>query len=340
MSAGGTGTSHQWAGTSGTVTERMDHDMERSIRTRATTRLLMAGASMALLALATVGTSALAQSASPEADASAAAPGKPNIVLVHGAWADGSSWSKVIGPLQEAGYNVTAVQIPLTSIEDDVATVRNVLTNQTGPTILVAHSYGGAVITELGADAPNVVGLVYIAAFAPDEGETAKGLTSAEPAPAGVAAIRPDAAGNLWLDPAGFLQWFAPDVDPAEAKVMAAVQKPIAASTFLSEALLRSSVMEEVVPVLVSGGTGRPDDPARWRAVLRPAHGGDRERGRLEPRADDLAPGCRGPAHRGRSRRDRRRLIGDRHTGGVGRPRYLRVRGRAAKHPAPPVRVW
>ena len=162
------------------------------------------GASMALLALTTVGTTTLAQSASPEADASVAGAGKPNIVLVHGAWADGSSWSKVIGPLQEAGYNVTAVQIPLTSVEADVATVRNVLTNQTGPTILVAHSYGGAVITELGADAPNVVGLVYIAAFAPDEGETAKGLTTSRHRPAGVAAIRPDAAGQPVARPGRF----------------------------------------------------------------------------------------------------------------------------------------
>ena len=92
----------------------------------------------------------------------------PNVVLVHGAWADGSSWSKVIPLLQEKGYNVTAVQIPLTSLADDAAVTRRVLAMQNGPTILVGHSYGGAVITEAGANASNVVGLVYISAFAPD----------------------------------------------------------------------------------------------------------------------------------------------------------------------------
>ena len=94
----------------------------------------------------------------------------PNVVLVHGAFADGSSWSHVIEGLQAANYNVTAVQIPLTSIADDVATVRRVLAAQSGPTIVVGHSYGGVVIGELGTDAPNVGGLVYGAAFALDEG--------------------------------------------------------------------------------------------------------------------------------------------------------------------------
>jgi pimeloyl-ACP methyl ester carboxylesterase len=108
-----------------------------------------------------------------------------------------------------------------------------VLAAQDAPTILVGHSYGGAVITQLGTDAPNVVGLVYIAAFVPDQGETMQGLTGAGPAPAGSAAIRPDAAGFLWLDPAGFVQFFAPDVAPVQARVLAAVQKPIAAAALL-----------------------------------------------------------------------------------------------------------
>src|ERR1700724_2292860 len=96
---------------------------------------------------------------------------RPNIVLVHGAWADGSSWSSVIERLQTDGYHVTAPQFPLTSLTDDVARLRNVLALQDGPTVIVGHSYGGQVITALGNDAPNVVGLVYIAAFGIDEGE-------------------------------------------------------------------------------------------------------------------------------------------------------------------------
>ena len=159
----------------------------------------------------------------------------PNIVLVHGAWADGSSWSGVIERLQAAGYTVTAVQNPLTSLADDVARLRPVLAAQTGPTILVGHSYGGAIITQIGKDAPNVVGLVYVAAFGPDQGETLKGLINSGPAPAGSAAIRPDAQGFLWLDPALFVKFFAPDVDPVQARVMAAAQKPIAAAALLGE---------------------------------------------------------------------------------------------------------
>ena len=96
----------------------------------------------------------------------------PNIVLVHGAWADGSCWSDVVERLQADGYNVIAPQLPETSLADDVAKVRRVLARQSGPAILAAHSYGGQVITALGTDAPNVVGLVYIAGFGLDEGES------------------------------------------------------------------------------------------------------------------------------------------------------------------------
>jgi pimeloyl-ACP methyl ester carboxylesterase len=158
-----------------------------------------------------------------------------NIVLVHGAWADGSSWNSVIERLQQEGHTVTAVQMALAGFSDDVAQVRQVLSAQSGPTILVAHSYGGAVITALGKDAPNVVGLVYVSAFAPDQGETLKGLITGGPQPAGGAALRPDERGLIWLDRDGFLQYFAPDVKQTQARVLAAVQKPIAASAFLGE---------------------------------------------------------------------------------------------------------
>ena len=158
-----------------------------------------------------------------------------NVVLVHGAWADGSSWSGVIERLLSAGYSVTAVQLDLTSLANDVARVRQVLMAQTSPTLLVAHSFGGVVITELGKDAPNVVGLVYVSAFAPDEGETMKALITEGAQPSGGAAIRPDACGLIWLDRNGFVQYFAPDVDPTQARVLAAVQKPIATRSFLGE---------------------------------------------------------------------------------------------------------
>src|SRR6266704_1977276 len=104
--------------------------------------------------------------------------GRPNIVLVHGAWADGSCWSGVIERLQEAGYGVRAPQFPLTSLADDVARLRQVLAFQDGPTVVVGHSYGGQIMTALGTDAPNLAGLVYVAAFGLDEGESLGALLS------------------------------------------------------------------------------------------------------------------------------------------------------------------
>ena len=148
-----------------------------------------------------------------------------NIVLVHGAFADGSSWNKVIRLLQAKDYNVTAVQQPLTSLEDDVAITRHVLSMQEGPAVLVGHSYGGVIITVAG-NAPNVAGLVYIAAYAPDEGESISELKAhADSAPGG-AHVRPDNQGYIWIDRKAFPEFFAGDVDPEEARVMAAVQMP------------------------------------------------------------------------------------------------------------------
>src|SRR5262245_4284242 len=156
----------------------------------------------------------------------------PNIVLVHGAWADGSCWSNVIERLQADGYRVTAPQLPETSLGDDVARVRHVLSRQSGPTILAAHSYGGQVVTSLGPDAPNVVGLVYIAAFALDEGESIGALLQQGPPTPAVANIDVDSKGFAWLPEDDFLGHFAPDVDPVKAKVMYAVQQPLPVSTF------------------------------------------------------------------------------------------------------------
>jgi pimeloyl-ACP methyl ester carboxylesterase len=156
----------------------------------------------------------------------------PNVVLVHGAWADGSCWSDVIERLQADGYKVTAPQIPETSLADDAAKVRRVLSRQDGPTLLVGHSYGGQVITSLGPGAPNVVGLVYIAGFGLDEGESIGALLQQGPPTPGVAHIDVDAEGFAWIPEDDFLGHFAADVDPVKAKVMYAVQQPLTMSAF------------------------------------------------------------------------------------------------------------
>jgi hypothetical protein len=157
---------------------------------------------------------------------------KLNVVLVHGAWADGSSWSKVIPFLKEAGYNVVATQNPMTSLYDDVEITRRLAEAQEGPTILVGHSYGGDVITEAAHQCPNVVGLVYIAAFAPNVGESLTSLSSGSEPPPGASAIRPDKYGMLWIDRELFAENFCQDVDKKDASVMAATQHPISVKSF------------------------------------------------------------------------------------------------------------
>ena len=154
------------------------------------------------------------------------------VVLVHGAWADGSSWSSVIEQLQAEGYHVTAPQFPLTSLAADVARLRQVLEFQDGPTIVVGHSYGGQVMTALGTDAPNVVGLVYIAAFALDQGESLGALLSQGPVTPALAHLFTDKQGFGWLSEDDFVEHFAADVDPMKAKVMYAVQQPLAGTAF------------------------------------------------------------------------------------------------------------
>src|SRR5215813_13616293 len=154
----------------------------------------------------------------------------PNIVLVHGAWADGSSWSSVIRVLQGAGYNVTAPQFPLTTIDANVDRLRQVLATQSGPTLVVGHSYGCHIMTALGNDAPNVAGLVYISGFGLDEGESIGALLGDGPYPPALAHLRIDAQGFAWLPQDDFVKHFAADVDPDTANVMYAVQQPLAAS--------------------------------------------------------------------------------------------------------------
>jgi len=158
--------------------------------------------------------------------------GRPNIVLANGAWADGSCWGGVIERLQAEGFQVRAPQFPLTSLADDVARLRQVLEFQEGPTIIVGHSYGGQIITALGADAPNVVGLVYIAAFGLDKGESLGALLSQGPVTPALAHLFTDSRGFGWLSEDDFVYHFASGVDEKRARVLYAVQQPLASSAF------------------------------------------------------------------------------------------------------------
>ena len=157
---------------------------------------------------------------------------RPSIVLVHGAWADGSSWSSVIERLQADGYRVTAPQFPLTALAADVARLRQVLDSQECPTVVAGHSYGGQIITALGTDAHNVAGLVYIAAFGLDEGESLGALLSQGPVTPALAHLFTDKQGFGWLSEDDFVHHFAADVDPVKATVMYAVQQALAGSAF------------------------------------------------------------------------------------------------------------
>jgi pimeloyl-ACP methyl ester carboxylesterase len=154
-----------------------------------------------------------------------------HVIFVHGAWADGSSWSKVIALLQAKGINAVAVQLPLTTLAGDVAAVKRAIALQNGPVVLAGHSYGGAVITEAGND-PKVIGLVYVAAFAPDSGESVGSTGKAyPPAPLG-AELRPDAEGYLSVTPKGVAEDFAQDLSEKETKVLWATQGPTNAAVF------------------------------------------------------------------------------------------------------------
>lgn len=153
-----------------------------------------------------------------------------NVVLVHGAWADGSSWSEVIPYLQKAGLKVTAVQNPLTSLDDSAAATRRALALQDGPTVLVGHSWAGTVVSEVGVD-PKVSALVYIAARAPDANEDFVALAGKYPNPPARAGITAH-EGLTTLSEDAFLKYFANGVDPVKAKALYAVQWPTTASIF------------------------------------------------------------------------------------------------------------
>jgi pimeloyl-ACP methyl ester carboxylesterase len=173
---------------------------------------------VALLALLAIG----AISGRAQTSAAQALPVR-NIVLVHGAWADGSSWNKVIPLLEKRGYHVTAVHLPFTTLADDAAAVRRAIALQDGPVLLVGHSYGGVVITETGDD-PKVVGLVYVAAFAPDLGQSAGDVNNEYPPTPGDKDFVPDANGFLRLSDRGVAEDFAQDLTAAEKQLLAATE--------------------------------------------------------------------------------------------------------------------
>ncbi len=158
---------------------------------------------------------------------------KPSVVLVHGAFADGTGWSDVIRILQKSGYEVTAVQNQLSSYTEDVATTKRLIDAQKGPVVVVGHSYGGAVITGATTGNPNVTALVYVAAFGPDAGEPIGAFLEKYPTELG-ASLRPDAAGFAYIDRAAFHGMFAQDLSKADAAVAAAAQKPAHGSLFVA----------------------------------------------------------------------------------------------------------
>jgi len=160
--------------------------------------------------------------------------GVKNIVLVHGAFADGSSWANIIPMLHDKGYNVIAVQNPLTSLEEDVAATKRAIALMDGPVLLVAHSYGGMVATEAGND-PKVAGLLYVCALVPNDGQTVQDVTSAFPPGPGSAEFRQDASGFLSLSEKGIKSHFAQDLPEKERMTIFATQTPWAAKATVTK---------------------------------------------------------------------------------------------------------
>ncbi|MBX3066229.1 MAG: alpha/beta hydrolase [Anaerolineae bacterium] len=191
-----------------------------NLNQRKSWRKLISAVAVAAFAIAAISAAIPAQAGTSKQAA------KPNIILVHGAWADGSSWSAVIERLQAKGYNVLAPQFPHATLAGDVDKLNQALARVQGPTILVGHSFGGQIITAGGAGSDKVVGLVYIAAFGLDEGESINALLSQGEPTAALAHLEIDEFGYAWLPQEDFVKHFASDVDPAWANAMFAVQQP------------------------------------------------------------------------------------------------------------------
>ncbi|AZE17186.1 putative signal peptide protein [Pseudomonas chlororaphis subsp. aureofaciens] len=186
---------------------------------------------------------------------------KPVIVLVHGFWGGAAHWNKIIVELLQRGYTrIRAVELPLTSLADDVERTRKLVAQQQGPVLLVGHSYGGAVITEAGL-APNVAGLVYIAAFAPDAGESPGSITQQHP-PVAAANLQPDSDGYLWVQPELFHESFCQDLPEQDGLVMGLTQKAPLASTFGDPIGTRLEAQAVLVPDFHRGPDDRPAKPA------------------------------------------------------------------------------
>jgi pimeloyl-ACP methyl ester carboxylesterase len=195
-----------------------------------------------------------------------------NIVLVHGAWADGSGWKGVYDILVKDGYNVSIVQEPETSFKDDVAATKRVLAQQDGPCILVGHSYGGAVITEAGADS-SVAGLVYIAAHMPDVGENEADDGKRFPSDLSKSgAIKKTADGFTYLDPAQFHEYFAADLSAEQAAFMARSQVPNFADNF--KAVITTAAWKSKPTWMLVAGADRTINPdlERWYATRANSH--------------------------------------------------------------------
>jgi pimeloyl-ACP methyl ester carboxylesterase len=194
-------------------------------------RLFFATVVLAVLSAALLRAQSSASPAKPREAAAGAVTAKPTIVLVHGAFADGTGWQHVIPILQRDGYDVIAVQEPLASLAGDVETTKRVVDAQKGLVVLVGHSYGGAVITGAAAGSPNVKALVYLAAFAPEGGEPIGAFGEKYPVDLS-SALKPDSAGFLYVDRARFRELFCADVPVTDARVAAATQKPVHNSVF------------------------------------------------------------------------------------------------------------
>ncbi len=220
-------------------TESSAHGSSAGKSARLSRRGMLKGSGAAFAALGLLGTTGFGKGSIAQANEKEQAmserheSAKPRIVLVHGAWADGTGWQHIIPLLEDDGFPVIAVQNPLTSFADDIATTKRVIDAEAlkGSVVVVGHSYGGAVISGA-ADNPNVKALVYLAAFAPDAGEPVGALLGQfPPTPLGGAFV-PDTAGFVYIDRGKFREIFAGDVDRTEARVMAAAQKPASGAIF------------------------------------------------------------------------------------------------------------
>ena len=214
-------------------------------------------------------------------------PKTKNVVFVHGLFADGSCWSKVIARLQQKGVNCTSVQNPLTSLHEASEAARRAIAAQPGPTVLVGHSFSGMIVSEVGVD-PKVTALVYVAARAPDAGEDYTALAKNYPTPPATAGI---VFNDDWgqLSEEAFLHDFAGDLPPEEARVLYAVQQPFKKSLTTEKT---TNAAWRTKPILLCRVHPRPDDQSRPGALHGQANGCEDDRDRGEPPSADLTSRC------------------------------------------------